>query len=202
MRNLIIAVAILAVSAGAAVAEQAGSTPVKGSPTHPVAVDVYAGGFSAAQHFSDGSRFGSSDALGAAATFWVGHYLGLRGDLTYAHPSFTPSADPISHLAGQKSNVYAYDADVVLRYPLPGLEPTQMWYPYALGGVGAQQYRFHRAGGRSDFMDDVGVGLSYQFGHGIGAHVEARDLRSNFTYYELDHPQSDIVYDGGISVSF
>lgn len=202
MRNIMVALTALAFAATGVTAQQ--PDPLPPALRQPVSVDAYAGGFSPQEPFVDGSRFGSSGAVGAAATFWLGRYMGLRGDFLYARPGFQDATSYSKLFTGAQARMYAVDANLVLRLPLHGMGSGAYWYPYALGGIGNQTYQFNVKGVSTDHavMGDLGLGVAYRFSPDIGLRLEARDMQSKFVDWNLDHSQSDLVYDGGVTVDF
>lgn len=156
------------------------------------------GGLSGAANLNDA---GTSDwRLGWVGSFdgtvWVLQHVGLRASGSWAQDSIGGAT-----LAGRgKFNKFAYDADLVLRYPVAAGSGTLS--PYVLGGVGAVSV--HELGADSTwskFAGNVGVGLEYRFGR-VGVRAEGRDFIYTFDRYGFNKTQHDIAWQGGITLAF
>jgi len=156
------------------------------------------GGISGAANLNDAGsadwRLGWAGSLNA--TRWVLPRLGVQVGGTWAQDSLRGTA-----LTGRgKFNKFAYNADVVLRYPLSAGASTIA--PYVLGGAGA--ISVHQLGSDSTwtkFAGNFGGGLEYRFSR-VGVRVEGRDYVYKFDRYGFDKTQHDIAWQGGVTVSF
>lgn len=130
------------------------------------------------------------------ANYWVGPRVGLRISGTWAQDSLRGGG-----ITGRgKFNKFAYDANVVLRYPLAAGSGT--FVPYVLGGAGA--ISVHQLGSDSTwtkFAGNFGGGIEYRFSR-IGVRVEGRDYVYKFDRYGFDKTQHDIAWQGGVTLSF
>ncbi|MBI4409535.1 MAG: outer membrane beta-barrel protein [Gemmatimonadetes bacterium] len=190
-------VGMLVLSAGAVRAQVLGGVGVPGGEV--VSLTVYGGGFSPAEDLSSTSDFSSSGTVGGAVTLWAHRYVGIRGSVLYAQTDIdgsTPAA-----LVGEEPNVWAYSGDVLLRLPISTTPGTGWFFPYLVGGLGAKTYDFDAADAETDFAGNFGVGFEYRFGR-WGFQVEGRDFVSKFDHFGVDQTQHDLVYTGGISLSF
>jgi hypothetical protein len=156
------------------------------------------GGLSGAADLNDAGT--ASWRLGWAgsvdATYWVLPRVGLRASGSWSQDSLESSA-----IVGRgKFNKFAYDADIVLRYPLNAGASTVI--PYLLGGAGAVSV--HQLGSDSTwtkFAGNFGGGIEYRFGR-LGVRAEGRDYVYKFDRYGFDKTQHDIAWQGGVTVSF
>jgi len=170
--------------------------------TNPLAdrftVAVAFGGLSSAANLNPAGtadwRLGWAGSIDA--NYWILPRVGVRASGTWAQDSLRGGA-----LSGRgKFNKFAYDADVVLRYPLAAGTGTVV--PYVLGGAGA--ISVHQLGSDSTwtkFAGNVGAGVEYRFGR-IGLRAEGRDYIYKFDRYGFDKTQHDIAWQGGVTVSF
>lgn len=130
------------------------------------------------------------------ASYWVLPRVGVRLSGTWAQDSLRGGS-----LTGRgKFNKFAYDADVVLRYPLSAGSGT--FVPYVLGGAGA--ISVHQLGSDSTwtkFAGNFGAGIEYRFSR-LGLRAEGRDYVYKFDRYGFDKTQHDIAWQGGVTVSF
>jgi hypothetical protein len=156
------------------------------------------GGFSGAADLNDAGtaqwRLGWAGSVDG--TYWVLPHVGLRASGSWAQDSLRSTA-----LSGRgKFNKFAYDAAIVLRYPLSTGAGTVV--PYALGGAGA--ISVHQLGTDSTwtkFAGNFGAGIEYRFGR-LGLRAEGRDYVYKFDRYGFDKTQHDIAWQGGVTVSF
>lgn len=188
--------ALLAVTAPAALSAQQSFRPTYDQ----FSVTGGFGGLSGAANLNDP---GTSDwrlgfAATAGATYWLDRYVGLRANGSWGQDSIRGSASGV--LGRRKFNKFYYDGDVVLRYPTAAGSGTLI--PYVVGGAGAVS--IHQLGSDSTFTKfagNFGAGLEYRFGR-FGVRAEGRDYVYQFDRYGFDKTQHDIVWDGGITVSF
>lgn len=128
--------------------------------------------------------------------YWIQPKVGVRVGGTWAQDSLDGAA-----LTGRgKFNKFAYDANVVLRYPLAAGAGT--FIPYVLGGAGAVS--LHQLGSDSTwtkFAGNFGAGMEYRFSR-IGVRAEARDYVYKFDRYGYDKTQHDLAWQGGVTLSF
>jgi hypothetical protein len=130
------------------------------------------------------------------ANYWVLPRVGVRLSGTWAQDSLRG----VGVTGRGKFNKFAYDANVVLRYPLAAGTGTVI--PYVLGGAGA--ISVHQLGSDSTwtkFAGNFGAGLEYRFSR-IGVRAEGRDYVYKFDRYGFDKTQHDIAWQGGVTVSF
>lgn len=160
-----------------------------------------AGAFGGLSGAANLNQAGSADwRLGWAgsvdASYWVLPRVGLRVSGTWAQDSLRGGS-----LTGRgKFNKFAYDAGVVLRYPLAAGAGT--FIPYVLGGAGA--ISVHQLGSDSTwtkFAGNFGGGIEYRFSR-IGLRAEGRDYVYKFDRYGFDRTQHDVAWQGGVTVSF
>lgn len=130
------------------------------------------------------------------ASYWVLPRVGLRVSGTWAQDSLRGGS-----LAGRgRFNKFAYDAGVVLRYPLAAGAGTLV--PYVLGGAGAiSVHQLDSDSTWTKFAGNFGAGLEYRFSR-IGLRAEGRDYVYTFDRYGFDKTQHDIAWQGGVTVSF
>lgn len=155
------------------------------------------GGVSGAANLNDA---GTADwRLGWAgsveANYWVLPRVGLRVGGTWAQDSLRGT------ITGRgKFNKFAYDANLVLRYPVAAGAGT--FLPYILGGAGA--ISIHQLGSDSTwtkFAGNFGAGVEYRFSR-LGVRAEGRDYIYKFDRHGFDKTQHDIAWQGGVTVSF
>src|SRR2546428_1695567 len=130
------------------------------------------------------------------ASYWILPRVGLRIGGTWAQDSLRSGA-----ITGRgKFNKFAYDGDIVLRYPVTTGAST--FVPYVVGGAGA--ISVHQLGSDSTwtkFAGNFGAGVEYRFGR-VGVRAEGRDYVYKFDRYGFDRTQHDIAWQGGVTVSF
>ena len=156
------------------------------------------GGLSGAANLNDA---GSADwRLGWAgsvdASYWILPRVGIRASGTWAQDSLQGGA-----ITGRGTfNKFAYDADIVLRYPLAAGSSTIV--PYVLGGAGAiSLHQLDSDSTWTKFAGNYGAGIEYRFSR-VGFRVEGRDYVYKFDRYGFDKTQHDIAWQGGVTVSF
>jgi len=156
------------------------------------------GGLSGAANLNDA---GSADwRLGWAgsvdASYWILPRVGIRASGTWAQDSLRGGA-----ITGRGTfNKFAYDADIVLRYPLAAGSSTIV--PYVLGGAGAiSLHQLDSDSTWTKFAGNYGAGIEYRFSR-VGFRVEGRDYVYKFDRYGFDKTQHDIAWQGGVTVSF
>lgn len=210
------ALAVLALTArGEVSAQQFGGIAHAGTDVLTVTGSV--GGFFPITEFDDGTEFDTGLSLGASATYWVHHYLGLRGNLLFSSLDVSPGdteepGTPASILQDTDPTVLHYSADAVLRLPLPGGE-TVSWFPYAVAGLGAKHYSFETTdqleGSTTDFALNLGAGLELRWGDTgrWGLNTEIRDFISPFELEGeegpvVDRTLQDLVWTAGVSLNF
>jgi Outer membrane protein beta-barrel domain len=193
-RSLSLAAALAAVVATPVTLRAQGPNPL----ADRVTVAAAFGGLSGAANLNTA---GTADwRLGWAgsvdASYWVLPRVGLRVSGTWAQDSLRGGA-----ITGRgKFNKFAYDANVVLRYPLSA--GTGTFIPYVLGGAGA--ISLHQLGSDSTwtkFAGNFGAGIEYRFSR-IGVRAEGRDYVYKFDRHGFDKTQHDIAWQGGVTVSF
>jgi len=156
------------------------------------------GGLSGAANLNDA---GSADwRLGWAgsvdASYWVLPRVGIRASGTWAQDSLRGGA-----ITGRGTfNKFAYNADIVLRYPLAAGSSTIV--PYVLGGAGAiSLHQLDSDSTWTKFAGNYGAGIEYRFSR-VGFRVEGRDYVYKFDRYGFDKTQHDIAWQGGLTLSF
>jgi hypothetical protein len=156
------------------------------------------GGLSAAADLNDAgtAQWRLGWAASVDATYWAHPLVGLRASGSWAQDSLRAAT-----LAGRgKFNKFAYDAGIVLRYPVGAGSGTLV--PYVLGGAGA--ISVHQLGSDSTwtkFAGNLGAGLEYRLGR-WGVRAEGRDYVYTFDRHSFDKTQHDIAWRGGVTVSF
>lgn len=175
------------------------------------------GGFFPVTDFEDGTGFDTGLSVGASATYWVHHYLGLRGNLVFATadvsvPEPEDQGGAAFILQDTDPTIVHYSADAVVRLPLPGGE-TVSWFPYALAGLGAKHYSFEETeqleGSTTDFALNLGAGVALRWGDTgrWGLTTEVRDFISPFEVTDeedvvAERTLQDIVWTVGVSLNF
>lgn len=156
------------------------------------------GGLSGAANLN---QAGSADwRLGWAgsvdASYWILPRVGIRASGTWAQDSLRGGA-----IAGRGTfNKFAYDADIVLRYPLAAGSSTIV--PYVLGGAGAiSLHQLDSDSTWTKFAGNYGAGIEYRLSR-VGLRVEGRDYVYKFDRFGFDKTQHDIAWQGGVTVSF
>ncbi len=190
----LIAAALVALAAPMALRAQAGTRPT----FDQVTVAGAFGGLSGAANLDPA---GSADwrtgfATTVDATYWLQRYVGVRASGSWAQDSLRGAS-----LGGRgKFNKFAYDADLILRYPTQNGPNTLA--PYLVAGAGAVS--LHQLGSSTTwtkFAGNVGAGVEYRFGR-FGVRAEGRDFVYKFDRYGFDRTQHDIAWQGGVTVSF
>jgi len=130
------------------------------------------------------------------ANYWIQPKIGVRVGGTWAQDSLDGAA-----LTGRgKFNKFAYDANLVLRYPLAAGAGT--FIPYVLGGAGAVSlHQLDSDSTWTKFAGNFGAGIEYRFSR-IGVRAEARDYVYKFDRYGYDKTQHDVAWQGGVTLSF
>ena len=156
------------------------------------------GGLSGAANLNDA---GTADwrlgwAASVNATYWVHPLIGLRASGNWAQDSVRSAA-----IVGRgKFNKFAYDAGLVLRYPVAA--GTGTFIPYLLGGAGAiSVHQLDSDSTWTKFAGNFGAGLEYRFGR-VGVRAEGRDFVYKFDRNGFDKMQHDVAWQGGVTVSF
>ena len=156
------------------------------------------GGLSGAANLNDD---GTADwrlgwAASVNATYWVHPLIGLRASGNWAQDSVRSAA-----IVGRgKFNKFAYDAGLVLRYPVAA--GTGTFIPYLLGGAGAiSVHQLDSDSTWTKFAGNFGAGLEYRFGR-VGVRAEGRDFVYKFDRNGFDKTQHDVAWQGGVTVSF
>jgi len=169
------AAALVSVVAPVALRAQAGTRPT----FDQVTVAGAFGGLSGAANLDPA---GTADwrtgfATSVDATYWLQRYVGVRAGGSWAQDSLRGAS-----LSGRgKFNKFAYDADLILRYPTQ--TGRNALAPYLIAGAGAVS--LHQLGSDSTwtkFAGNVGAGVEYRYG--------------------FDRTQHDIAWQGGVTVSF
>jgi hypothetical protein len=196
-RSLSLVTAVLiAASTPATLRAQDGS----GLAAAPVTVGAGFGGLSGA---ADLNRVGTADwrlgwVASADATYWLHHLVGIRASGSWAQDSLRGSTPGL--VGRGKFNKFAYDADLVLRYPVDA--GSGLLTPYVIGGAGA--ISLHQLGSNdtwTKFAGNFGAGLEYRFGR-WGVRAEGRDYAYKFDRYGFDKTQHDIAWQAGVTASF
>jgi len=142
-----------------------------------ITVSAAFGGLSGAANLNDAGtadwRLGWAGSLDAS--YWILPRVALRVGGTWAQDSLRSGA-----IAGRgKFNKFAYDADIVLRYPLTAGASTVT--PYILGGAGA--ISVHQLASDSTwtkFAGNFGGGIEYRFGR-LGVRAKAVTMSTSST---------------------
>src|SRR5262245_17689695 len=143
------------------------------------------GGLSGAANLNDA---GSADwrlgwAGSADASYWILSRVGIRASGTWAQDSLRGGA----FQGPGKFNKFAYDADIVLRYPVAAGASTVV--PYVLGGAGAiSVHQLESDSTWTKFAGNFGAGLEYRVSR-FGFRVEGRDYVYKFDRYGFDKTQ-------------
>lgn len=138
-------------------------------------------------------------AASADVTVWLHEYVGLRANGTWGQGSIQGTAPAMS--GRRKLNKFSYDGGVVLRYPA-GVGSTAWVIPYVFGGAGAVSiHQLDSDDTFTKFAGTFGLGLEYRIKR-IGFKAEGRDVIYQLDRWGFDRTQHDIVWDGGITVSF
>ena len=186
---------VIALAAVPAVARAQATSRVTGERVTAAAAF---GGLSGAANLNDA---GSADwrlgwAASVNATYWINSVIGLRASGNWAQDSIRSAT-----LVGRgKFNKFAYDAGLVLRYPVA--VGTGTFIPYLLGGAGAiSVHQLDSDSTWTKFAGNFGAGLEYRFGR-FGVRAEGRDYIYKFDRYGFDKTQHDVAWQGGVTVSF
>jgi hypothetical protein len=164
-----------------------------------VTLNVFGGGYSPSSSLQPGSEFGSSGSVGAAATLWIHRNFGLRANVLYARTDASAGApDP---LTGEKPDIWTYSGDLLARLPIAIGNGRDFVIPYLVGGLGGKTYNFDELDTATDFAGNLGAGLEYRFAR-WGVQAEVRDVISSFDRFGVEKTQHDIVWTGGITLSF
>lgn len=170
-------------------------------PSHDVV--TIGGRFGGLSGATDLNQTNTADwRLGFAAsvdvTVWLNRFLGVRGNGTWGQDSIEGSTPSLT--GRRKFNKFFYDGGVVLRYPWSVGQGSLI--PYVTGGAGALSY--HQLDGAETFTrfaGNLGAGLEYRYRR-IGFRAEGRDFIYEFERFGFDNTQHDIIWDGGITLSF
>lgn len=130
---------------------------------------------------------------------WLHRYVGIRASVVWAQTDVSGPAS--ADVTGVDPNVWAYSGDVVLRVPI---DARSGWIvPYIVGGLGAKTYDFDGVDTETELAVSFGGGVEYRFPSSRwGVNLEARDYVSSFELYGIDETQHDLVWTGGITLSF
>src|SRR5436309_11901543 len=156
------------------------------------------GGLSGAANLNDAGsadwRLGWAGSVDAA--YWILPRVGIRASGTWAQDSLRGGV-----IAGRGTfNKFAYDADIVLRYPVAAGSSTIV--PYILGGAGAVSlHQLDSDSTWTKFAGNYGAGIEFRLSR-VGFRVEGRDYVYKFDRYGFDKTQHDIAWQGGVTVSF
>jgi hypothetical protein len=193
------AAAALVAALGATSAEAQVLGPAEGAGNDMLTLNLFGGGYSPASSLTAGSEFRNSGTVGVAATLWVHPLVGVRANGLFARTDASQGVP--EGLKDEKPNVWAYSGDLVLRLPFSTANGRDTWFPYLLGGLGGKTYDFDQAGTETDFAGNVGAGIEYRIGR-WGVQAEVRDIISTFDRFGIDKTQHDVVWTGGITLSF
>lgn len=169
------------------------------SPQELYTFSLYAGGFSPTAKLGAG-EFGQAGTVGGTAGVLLGRYAGARINVMFTNTHVQGS--PVSSFAFDDPNVWLYDADLLLRLPME--TETGRFTPYLVGGVGTKLYRFDTLGDERNLAGNFGAGLEYRLpGQSYwGLSVEVRDFVSRFQRSYVDDTQNDVVWTGGLTLTF
>lgn len=137
-------------------------------------------------------------ATSVDVTVWLHRFVGVRANGTWGQDSIRGSTPSLT--GRRKFNKFFYDGGVVLRYPWSVGQGSLI--PYVTGGAGALSY--HQLDGAETFTrfaGNIGAGLEYRYRR-IGFRAEGRDFIYEFDRFGFDNTQHDIIWDGGITLSF
>src|SRR5438034_4217726 len=193
---LVLAAAPAALSAQTSVALSQRSRPVYDAVTIGGAFGGLSGAANLNQAGTADWRLGWAASLDA--TGWLNDYVGIRATGGWAQDSLDGTAAGLVDRG--KFNKFTYDADLVLRYPI---KSGSGWIlPYVLGGAGAISiHQLDASDTWTKFAGNFGAGLEYRFGR-AGIRAEARDNVYKLDRYGFDKTQHDIVWQGGVTLSF
>jgi hypothetical protein len=165
-----------------------------------VTISLYGGGLWPSGNLG-ATEFESSGSVGGSVGVWLHRNVGLRGSVAFAQTD-VPTVGAPTGLIGQNPDIWLYNADVVLRYPV---RAGQSWvFPYVFGGVGGKTYSFETLSTETDFAGNFGGGTEVRFGPTSrwGIFTEARTFVSDFDRFGISDRQWDVGWTGGISLSF
>ncbi len=168
------------------------------------AIIVYGagGGFSSLAHLdsADSTNFKTGFGVGAGLGYQFDRYVALRGNFTFARAQAQSSLGGVG-IAGTDFNRFLYDADLQVRYPLPGGVA-----PYVFAGGGAITVNHDVTPTEADFTKGAGkfgVGISYQIPRSnVGVFVEGTTWVYKWDRYGVDRTQFDTTWSGGFSYRF
>ena len=193
-RSLALSLALAAIAVSPAALHAQNSNPLADRFT----VSAAFGGLSGAANLNSAGtadwRLGWAGSLDAS--YWILPRVGVWIGGTWAQDSLRSGA-----ITGRgKFNKFAYDGDIILRYPVT--TGTSTVVPYVVGGAGA--ISVHQLGSDSTwtkFAGNFGAGIEYRLGR-VGGRAEGRDYVYKFDRYGFDKTQHDIAWQGGVTVSF
>ncbi|MBI4539181.1 MAG: outer membrane beta-barrel protein [Gemmatimonadetes bacterium] len=206
MSRLSVLSAVLMLAAGTPLVATNASAQIIGSSAREqasreiVSILGYGGGFTPANELAGPAEFSTSGTVGGAVTVWFGPYVGIRGNGLYTQSDVDGASSGLA-LRGEEPNVWIYSGDVLLRLPLTAGQ-SSWWYPYVVGGLGGKTYDFDRLDTETDFAGNFGGGIEFRVNRYWGIQAEARDFVSSFDRLGIDSTQHDVVYTGGISLTF
>jgi len=168
-------------------------------------VNVHGGGFFATSSLGAATEFDDTGTVGGNATLWLHRNVGVRASVLWAQPDVIDErvfTQTNSSIAREDPDVWLYSGDLVLRLPLAGGNFT--WFPYAVGGFGGKTYDFATLSSATDFAGNFGAGVELRFGHSgrWGINTEVRDFVSSFDRLGFDETLHDVIWTGGISLTF
>ena len=163
-----------------------------------ITLNVIGGGFSPVSDLGS-SQFDAAGTVGGTVGVWLHRYVGIRASVVWAQTDVSGPAS--ADVTGVDPNVWAYSGDVVLRVPI---DARSGWIvPYIVGGLGAKTYDFDGVDTETELAVSFGGGVEYRFPSSRwGVNLEARDYVSSFELYGIDETQHDLVWTGGITLSF
>lgn len=163
-----------------------------------ISVNVMGGAFTPASDLGS-NQFDATGTVGGTVAVWLHRYVGVRASVVWAQTDVSGPASP--DVTGVDPNVWAYGGDIVLRAPI---EARSGWIiPYIVGGLGAKTYDFEGIDTETEFAGSFGGGVEYRFPSSQwGINLEVRDFVSDFEFYGIDETQHDVVWTGGITLSF
>lgn len=163
-----------------------------------ITLNLIGGVFSPASDLG-GSQFDAAGTLGGSVGVWLHRYVGVRASIVWAQTDV--SGPESADLMGVDPNVWAYSGDLVLRLPI--VAGSGWLVPYIVGGLGAKTYDFKGVDSETEFVGSFGGGVEYRFPSSRwGINLEARDFVSSFESFGIDETQHDVVWTGGITLSF
>jgi len=136
--------------------------------------------------------------------------LSLVGDLATTSSDIQAGIPLLGGVSVAQSRLVMYDAGLQLALPLSTAMGTQMT-PFLQAGAGAMRYDITQAGigpSATNFAANVGAGVDFAIGRGVGVRVMAKDYIGKFdaqqaTYLDVNtNTTNNFAFNAGLRFSF